>query len=52
MLITGLVTINPLWLIGIIPLTTALAGWCPLYASFGLSTCKKDVPPWHSKILL
>lgn len=26
-------------LVGIIPLTTALSGWCPLYSIFGLSTC-------------
>jgi Protein of unknown function (DUF2892) len=33
---------NPLkWfgLLGLIPLTTALFRWCPLYALFGLSTC-------------
>jgi hypothetical protein len=27
------------WL-GLIPLGTAAMGWCPLYAIFGLSTCK------------
>ena len=27
------------WL-GIIPLATALIGWCPPYAMLGLSTCK------------
>jgi hypothetical protein len=26
-------------LVGIIPLTTALSGWCPLYSIFGLTTC-------------
>ena len=26
------------WL-GIIPLATALIGWCPAYAIFGLNTC-------------
>ena len=25
--------------IGIIPLATALIGWCPLYAIFGIRTC-------------
>lgn len=25
--------------IGIVPLATALIGWCPLYALFGGSTC-------------
>ncbi|HMN38118.1 MAG TPA: DUF2892 domain-containing protein [Hyphomicrobium sp.] len=28
------------WL-GIIPLATALIGWCPLYRLLGISTCKK-----------
>ena len=27
-------------LIGLIPLITGLAGWCPLYLPFGISTCK------------
>jgi len=26
-------------LLGIIPLATALIGWCPLYCPLGLSTC-------------
>ncbi len=25
--------------IGLIPLLTGLAGWCPAYALFGISTC-------------
>jgi hypothetical protein len=25
--------------IGIIPLVTALVGWCPMYAIFGIRTC-------------
>jgi len=30
-----------LWgLIGIVPLVTALAGWCPAYTLLGLRTCK------------
>lgn len=28
-----------LGLIGIIPIATALMGWCPLYGMLGLSTC-------------
>lgn len=28
------------WL-GVIPLATGLIGWCPPYALFGISTCKK-----------
>ena len=29
------------WLavIGLVPLATGLAGWCPLYTLFGFSTC-------------
>ncbi|KIF80726.1 YgaP family membrane protein [Noviherbaspirillum autotrophicum] len=27
-------------LIGIVPLVTALVNWCPLYAIFGVKTCK------------
>jgi hypothetical protein len=26
--------------IGVIPILTALVGWCPLYVPFGISTCK------------
>ena len=26
-------------LIGLVPLGTALAGWCPLYVVLGISTC-------------
>jgi len=28
--------------IGIIPLGTALIGWCPAYLPFGISSCKSD----------
>ena len=27
--------------IGIVPIFTALIGWCPLYVPFGISSCKK-----------
>ncbi|MDX2158486.1 MAG: DUF2892 domain-containing protein [Hyphomicrobiaceae bacterium] len=27
--------------IGLIPLLTGLAGWCPLYVPLGLSTCPR-----------
>ena len=27
-------------LIGIVPLLTALMGWCPLYSLLGMNTCK------------
>ena len=29
-----------LYLIGIVPLATALINYCPLYSIFGLNTCK------------
>ena len=28
-------------LVGLVPLATALLGWCPAYGVFGLSTCRK-----------
>lgn len=28
------------WL-GVLPLATALIGWCPAYLPFGIRTCKK-----------
>jgi hypothetical protein len=28
--------------IGVIPLITALVGWCPAYIPFGISTCPKE----------
>ncbi len=32
-----------LWgLIGILPVVTGLAGYCPPYHLFGISTCKKE----------
>lgn len=31
--------------IGIIPVATALIGWCPAYLPFGISTCKVKSSP-------
>ena len=31
--------------IGVIPLVTGLAGWCPLYAALGTRTCKAASTP-------
>lgn len=28
-------------LVGVIPLLTGLVRWCPLYAPFGIRTCKR-----------
>ncbi|MEG8947865.1 YgaP family membrane protein [Rosettibacter firmus] len=36
----GLITKSWWGLIGLIPIATALIGWCPLYAPFGITTCK------------
>ncbi len=44
-LITGFF-LNPdgayswLYWLGVIPLLTGAAGWCPLYSVFGINTCK------------
>jgi len=27
--------------VGIVPILTALMGWCPAYVPFGISSCKK-----------
>jgi hypothetical protein len=44
LVIVSLVFIGPQspwgWL-GLIPLATGIIGWCPPYALFGISTCKK-----------
>jgi hypothetical protein len=41
-LIALAVTVNiGLWgYIGVIPLVTALLGWCPAYSLFGVKTCR------------
>ena len=28
--------------IGLVPLLTAVVGWCPPYAIFGINTCKSS----------
>lgn len=35
----GLMTGNWLGLVAIVPLGTALIGWCPVYTLLGLNTC-------------
>lgn len=32
-------------LVGLVPLATAAAGWCPAYALLGLSSCPLDRGP-------
>ena len=39
-IVLGVVFKNWLGIIGIIPVGTALAGYCPLYTLFGMSSCK------------
>ncbi len=32
---------NSWWgIVGLLPITTAVIGWCPAYLPFGISTCK------------
>jgi len=38
----GVATQNWWGAIGIVPLATALIGWCPVYLPFGISTAKKQ----------
>lgn len=43
--ILSLVFVGPrtLWgLLGLVPLLTAVVGWCPPYAIFGINTCKSS----------
>ncbi len=43
LVLISLVFIGPqtIWgWVGLVPLITALIGWCPPYAIFGISTCK------------
>lgn len=35
----GLYFKSSLGLIGLVPLSTALLGWCPLYVPLGISSC-------------
>lgn len=35
----GMMTGSWLGLLALVPLGTALAGWCPLYQLFGFNTC-------------
>jgi hypothetical protein len=40
LLIIGALMGYGVWMwIGIVPLATALMGWCPLYSILGISTC-------------
>lgn len=41
-LIAWALTGGPVWAwVGIVPLATAVLGWCPAYLPFGISTCAR-----------
>ena len=41
-LIAWALTGGPVWAwIGVVPLLTAVVGWCPLYVPLGISSCGK-----------
>ncbi|GAB0148877.1 DUF2892 domain-containing protein [Marichromatium gracile] len=42
LLLWGLIAQNWLGAIGLVPLATALIGWCPAYVPFGINTAAKD----------
>jgi len=44
LIIIGLGVFYKSWLgaFGLIPLGTALTGWCPMYVPFSFATCKKE----------
>jgi hypothetical protein len=45
-LLLSILLIDGAWrwlgLVGLIPLLTGLARWCPLYTLFGIKTCPKE----------
>jgi len=43
-LIVGLMTKSWWGLVGLVPLSTGLIGWCGLYPIFRISTCKAKRP--------
>jgi hypothetical protein len=46
LVLLSLTVIGPksLWgLVGIVPLVTALVGWCPAYTLLGVRTCKTGI---------
>ena len=41
-LIAWALTGGPAWAwVGVVPVFTAVVGWCPLYVPFGISSCPK-----------
>lgn len=51
LILLSMVFVGPqtLWgLVGLIPLGTAIFGWCPLYVPLGLSSCRPQTLPERS----
>jgi len=44
LLLTSIGPKTPWGYLGLLPLVTGMAGWCPLYSLLGLSTTKPSVP--------
>lgn len=41
---------KPLAILGLIPIVTAMARWCPINAALGHNSCKSDTPhQWIKK---
>lgn len=43
-IIMGIVYESWWGLIGLLPILTAITGWCGLYSIMGISTCKTKIP--------
>ena len=41
-IVIGVIYNSLLGAIGLVPIITALIGWCPLYPILGISTCEKS----------
>ncbi len=41
-IITGIVFKSWFGVIGLVPILTATISWCPIYAPFGIKTCKTE----------
>lgn len=41
---------TPWGFVGLVPLTTAILGWCPPYALLGINTCGAKTPTGEAKM--
>ena len=41
-IVFGVLNTNWFGAVGLIPIITAMIGWCPLYSPFKINTCSKD----------